>query len=72
LATSIEHVGSTSVPGLAAKPVVDLDIVIPTPCVIVSEPTRKIATAMSQSNNSLPCNSPTTSTAKSQVKPNSS
>lgn len=30
LATSIEHVGSTSVPGLPAKPVIDLDIVIPT------------------------------------------
>jgi GrpB-like predicted nucleotidyltransferase (UPF0157 family) len=29
LATAIEHVGSTSVPGLAAKPVIDMDIVIP-------------------------------------------
>jgi GrpB-like predicted nucleotidyltransferase (UPF0157 family) len=29
LATSIEHVGSTSVPGLAAKPIIDIDIVIP-------------------------------------------
>lgn len=28
LAVSIEHVGSTSVPGLAAKPVIDVDIVI--------------------------------------------
>jgi GrpB-like predicted nucleotidyltransferase (UPF0157 family) len=28
LATSIEHVGSTSVPGLAAKPIIDLDIVV--------------------------------------------
>src|SRR5882757_3210841 len=28
-ALSIEHVGSTSVPGLAAKPKIDLDIVIP-------------------------------------------
>jgi GrpB-like predicted nucleotidyltransferase (UPF0157 family) len=29
LASAIEHVGSTSVPGLAAKPVIDLDIIIP-------------------------------------------
>jgi GrpB-like predicted nucleotidyltransferase (UPF0157 family) len=28
LAVSIEHVGSTSVPGLAAKPVIDLDVVV--------------------------------------------
>jgi len=30
VATSIEHVGSTSVPGLAAKPVIDMTIVLPT------------------------------------------
>lgn len=29
LALSIEHVGSTSVPGLAAKPVIDMDIIVP-------------------------------------------
>ena len=28
LAMSVEHVGSTSVPGLAAKPIIDIDIVI--------------------------------------------
>jgi len=28
LAVAIEHVGSTSVPGLAAKPIIDLDVVI--------------------------------------------
>jgi len=28
IAISIEHVGSTSVPGLAAKPVVDIDVVV--------------------------------------------
>lgn len=28
LARSIEHVGSTSVPGLAAKPIIDLDVVL--------------------------------------------
>lgn len=31
LALRIEHVGSTSVPGLAAKPVVDLDVVMESP-----------------------------------------
>lgn len=30
LAVSIEHVGSTSVPGLAAKPIVDMDVVVST------------------------------------------
>jgi GrpB-like predicted nucleotidyltransferase (UPF0157 family) len=29
IALSIEHVGSTSVPGLAAKPVIDVDVVVP-------------------------------------------
>ena len=29
LAIAIEHVGSTSVPGLAAKPIIDIDVVIP-------------------------------------------
>ncbi len=28
IATVIEHVGSTSVPGLAAKPVIDMDVVV--------------------------------------------
>jgi GrpB-like predicted nucleotidyltransferase (UPF0157 family) len=31
LAVRIEHVGSTAVPGLAAKPIIDLDVVIATP-----------------------------------------
>src|SRR5262245_7899068 len=30
LATSIEHVGSTSVAGLAAKPIIDITVVVPT------------------------------------------
>jgi GrpB-like predicted nucleotidyltransferase (UPF0157 family) len=29
IALSVEHVGSTSVPGLAAKPMIDIDVVIP-------------------------------------------
>lgn len=29
VATSVEHVGSTAVPGLAAKPVIDIDVVVP-------------------------------------------
>lgn len=28
IATAIEHVGSTSVPGLAAKPIIDIDVVV--------------------------------------------
>lgn len=30
VAVAIEHVGSTSVPGLAAKPIIDMDVVVPT------------------------------------------
>lgn len=30
LAVAIEHVGSTSVPGLAAKPILDIDMAVPT------------------------------------------
>lgn len=29
IAISIEHIGSTAVPGLAAKPVIDIDVVVP-------------------------------------------
>lgn len=29
VAITIEHVGSTSVPGLAAKPIIDIDVVVP-------------------------------------------
>lgn len=29
VAVSVEHVGSTAVPGLAAKPIIDMDVVVP-------------------------------------------
>lgn len=29
VALTVEHVGSTSVPGLAAKPIIDMDVVVP-------------------------------------------
>ncbi|MGH2628960.1 MAG: GrpB family protein [Actinomycetota bacterium] len=29
VATSVEHIGSTAVPGLAAKPIIDIDVVVP-------------------------------------------
>jgi GrpB-like predicted nucleotidyltransferase (UPF0157 family) len=31
LGAGVEHVGSTAVPGLAAKPVIDIDVVVPSP-----------------------------------------
>ncbi|HEY6621957.1 MAG TPA: GrpB family protein [Steroidobacteraceae bacterium] len=31
LAVAVEHIGSTAVPGLAAKPIIDLDVVIAVP-----------------------------------------
>jgi GrpB-like predicted nucleotidyltransferase (UPF0157 family) len=29
LAVTVEHVGSTAVPGLAAKPIIDMDVIVP-------------------------------------------
>lgn len=34
IAAAIEHVGSTAVPGLVAKPVIDLDVVVPSASVV--------------------------------------
>jgi GrpB-like predicted nucleotidyltransferase (UPF0157 family) len=31
LAVAVEHVGSTAVPGLAGKPVIDIDVVVSSP-----------------------------------------
>lgn len=33
---AIEHVGSTSVPGLAAKPIIDIDVVVERPVVVMA------------------------------------
>ncbi|HEX4125858.1 MAG TPA: GrpB family protein, partial [Tepidisphaeraceae bacterium] len=35
-AESIEHVGSTAVPGLAAKPIIDMTIVVPAPAAMTT------------------------------------
>lgn len=43
LALTIEHVGSTSVPGLAAKPIIDMDIVVESASYI-SKATERLAT----------------------------
>ena len=45
LALRVEHVGSTSVPGLAAKPIIDLDVVIAdeTPLEAVTEALKAIS-----------------------------
>lgn len=40
LAASIEHVGSTAVPGLAAKPVIDIDVVVRSPADVPEAITR--------------------------------
>lgn len=45
VAIAIEHVGSTSVPGLAAKPIVDIDIIVPTSRASVEAAIESLATA---------------------------
>jgi GrpB-like predicted nucleotidyltransferase (UPF0157 family) len=42
LALAIEHVGSTAVPGLAARPIIDIDVVIPSRAVL-SEVIHRLA-----------------------------
>jgi len=42
VAIAIEHVGSTAVPGLAAKPIIDMDVVVPSPAE-VPEAIRRLA-----------------------------
>jgi len=43
VATAIEHVGSTAVPGLCAKPIIDIDVVIPS-LEILPEAARRLGT----------------------------
>lgn len=45
VAIAIEHVGSTSVPGLAAKPILDIDIIVPTSRASVESAIESLATA---------------------------
>lgn len=40
LTAAIEHVGSTAVPGLAAKPVIDIDVLLRSPCGLLSATAR--------------------------------
>jgi GrpB-like predicted nucleotidyltransferase (UPF0157 family) len=42
LAVGIEHVGSTAVPGLAAKPIIDMDVVVPS-AADIPEAIRRLA-----------------------------
>ncbi|WP_329004470.1 GrpB family protein [Kribbella sp. NBC_00709] len=39
----IEHVGSTAVPGLAAKPIIDVDIVVPSDALVTAAIERLVA-----------------------------
>ena len=43
VAVSVEHVGSTAVPGLAAKPIIDMDVVVASPDNL-SEAIERLAT----------------------------
>jgi GrpB-like predicted nucleotidyltransferase (UPF0157 family) len=49
LAVSIEHVGSTAVPGLAAKPIIDMDVVMASSD-NMSAAIERLATLASRSN----------------------
>lgn len=44
IAGSIEHVGSTSAPGLAAKPIIDIDVVVPDSAAAVAAAVAALAT----------------------------
>jgi GrpB-like predicted nucleotidyltransferase (UPF0157 family) len=49
---TIEHVGSTSVPGLAAKPILDIDIIVATPA-LVQQTIQRLATVGYQHRGNL-------------------
>lgn len=44
IAGSIEHVGSTSAPGLAAKPIIDIDVAVPDSAAAVAAAVAALAT----------------------------
>lgn len=43
VAIRIEHVGSTAVPGLAAKPIIDIDVVVPGDAAFVAKAIERLA-----------------------------
>jgi len=64
LIVTVEHIGSTAVPGLAAKPIIDLDVVLASP-VDLPEAIRRLS---ARSSDRSPCNTRTIETRT--LKPN--
>jgi GrpB-like predicted nucleotidyltransferase (UPF0157 family) len=51
IALSVEHVGSTSVPGLAAKPIIDIDAIVPSRAQVPATIERLVALGYVHSGN---------------------